>query len=132
MPPVPGPGHQTVLPTPELPKYRDLVVHYSHIAIEARCENPDLVVSYQDNLCRLGLTRYQDSAYLATPNAYTALEQDPFVLHYIESVKKDDEYSEVAVKRGYIEITRFGKMFCAACVIDKDTPKDFLVLEEMP
>jgi hypothetical protein len=112
--------YQPLPPTPKLDAYYDIFIHYSHIALEAKCEYPDLVVSYQDNLCRLGLTRYEDSAYLAAPNAYSALEQDPFVLHHIENVKEDSRHPDAIVKHGYIERTPFGKMFCDACVIDKN------------
>lgn len=103
--------------------------NFSFIRRDSKCEVLELVPSYLNNLCRLGLTEIPIGDYLSDPenqtkqrrksHIYSELKKDKEVVELIKDTafKKD---SFVDIKDKVIDLTDFGRQFCSACVIDKN------------
>ena len=91
---------------------------FSFIGREAGCEHPNLTPAYVNNLCRLGLLSMPEDLHFADASLYESLEQAEELREDKEQIQKDDK-KEVRFSRKVIRLTRFGRQFCSACVIDK-------------
>ena len=89
---------------------------FSLLGEQAACEHPNLVISYADNLCRLGLVEIPAYKHLAEPGLYEPLEIHELVNTIREQYKNQ---GEVKIERGVLRPTDFGVQFCQACVIEK-------------
>ncbi len=89
----------------------DLAIrNFSLIGREAACTYPELILSYQDNLCRLGLLEIPSGEFLTEPGIYEPLENDAD----LQGLRQ-----EGLSLLGHIRRTTFGGQFCQACVIDR-------------
>jgi len=99
-------GHSTVMKS------------FSHLGNEASCIFVDLVPTYLDNLCRLGLAQIPFGTHLTAPGTYEPLEND----NSLEPIKKyitEKIDRAVVIDRRVLIVTELGKQFCKACVIEK-------------
>ncbi len=101
--------------------YAVVVRNFSNIAREAACEHRDLVPSYLDNLCRLGLLEMPPGKAMIVELAYEALESAKELATAKERIDASRD-STVAFERKIVAITTLGKQFCQACVIEKGSP----------
>ncbi|MDR6943026.1 hypothetical protein J2W55_002879 [Mucilaginibacter pocheonensis] len=69
----------------------------------------DLVPSYIDNLCRLGILEKLLDSWVATPNIYDQLTEDSL----LDDIKKEIIQSGNTLKynKGLIQLTMFGRQF---------------------
>jgi Abortive infection alpha len=95
----------------------NLLENYSIIGQEAGCTHLELVPSYLNNLCRLGLLQMPPGRQLIEANAYDSLvhtkEYQDFEKQYI------GENTTVTRINKYIELTTLGVQFKNACLNDK-------------
>lgn len=101
--------------------YKLLLRNYSHIGREAACEHQDLVQSYLDNLCRLGLLEIPPGKTLADVAAYEVLESANELAALKEQIDADGDHT-IDFERKTVVTTMLGKQFCEACVIEKGSP----------
>lgn len=101
------------------PVWKLLIRYFSHVGDEARCQHPDLVGSYIDNLCRLELCRVPSDIELADDEEYKSLENDPRIKALKAQLEEADEKLRT-VRRAMI-VTDFGRQFIAACVVPKSS-----------
>ena len=80
------------------------------------CESKDLIPSYINNLCRLGLLEIPSDRKLHDSKLYDKIVKD-FSLHVLENVQKNGATVDFYEKM--IEPTDIGKLFIKACVVDK-------------
>jgi hypothetical protein len=109
--------------------YNAVYRNISFIGRDSKCEVLELVPSYLNNLCRLGLTEIPVGDYLADPKnqtkrrtkspIYSELKRDKEVVEIIkDTALKKDFFADI--KEKVIDLTDFGRQFCSACVIDKN------------
>lgn len=101
--------------------------HASRLGIEARCEHPERVPLYIDNLCRLGLTELRPVRIADDTRGFRALEESAEVQAAIARVqanpppplktgaKEDDDRVVADVQRKALYVTAFGRRFYEAC-----------------
>lgn len=114
---------QSVLPIIDVvAKTKDLsgsirrLKNYSHFGNLASCSFNDLVVTYLDNLSRLELIKiYSDKAYV-NDELYKDLDNDPFILKYIEEGNANNPDFTYSIEHESIDITNLGKQFISACI----------------
>lgn len=98
-----------------------VVRNFSDIGREAACEHRDLVPSYLDNLCRLGLLEFPPVTKLADEAVYEALESADELASAKEQINAVSD-RRIEFDRKVVEITTLGQQFCQACVIEKGSP----------
>ena len=100
----------------------DIKRKYSDIAESLKCEFPMQIENYLDNLERLGLIITTMDNYLVDETIYMNLENNKYIndLKNIPQEYKNKGYDKFMVKKGFLELTEFGKRFCTICVINKE------------
>jgi hypothetical protein len=96
----------------------DVLVNFSTLGQQAGCEHLDLVPTYIDNLCRLGLAEVPQFLEYKAAGVYDALEQSPVVQatkQRIESVPNQT----AKIQRKGLAVTQLGKQFARICVTKK-------------
>ena len=93
--------------------------HFSLLGYEAGCLHSDLVPSYLDNLCRLGLAEIPDGYEYARPDIYEPLEKHPVILELMADIEKLEDMKPI-IEREFLHLTTLGKQFCDACVVEHD------------
>lgn len=101
---------------------RDVLRHFSLLGVDAKCEIPNLVPSYLDNLTRLGIIEIPQFFRYMAPNVYDALENHPEVLAVVELINKQPDKVASIDRKGFF-VTQLGRQFIAACVVDHSTLK---------
>jgi len=96
----------------------DIFKNFSDIGDTAKCDNPENVGSYIDNLERLGLISTEYGSYLVDKAKYESLKKHPI---YNKTVKElapfySENYHHQKNKEGFYSITHFGQLFSAVCV----------------
>lgn len=104
--------------TPEKSGGVDVLVNYSHLGKLAGCEFEQLVPTYIDNLCRLGLAEVPTMFAYTSKGVYDALESDPVVLQVKLAIEKNEELRATVNRKG-LRITELGKLFSRICVQTK-------------
>jgi len=97
------------------PKMAIYKQHVSLIAEDAGCEHPDLILSYLDNLRRLGLVDIHSGSLFqldSTLKIMQDLENHEKIREFIEMYKD----SNLEVIRESIVLSSLGRQFCDACV----------------
>ena len=87
--------------------------NFSDLGEKAKCQDPNGIQVYLDNLCRLELCRLQGNA-LASGERYSSLESHEFPKQVMENIDKD-KYN-ARIERDHILITEYGFAFIKACV----------------
>ena len=101
--------------------YNVVVRNFSYIGREAACEHPELVPSYLDNLCRLGLIEIPPDRQLSDVASYEPLQSAHELATFREQIDALGDRT-VAFDRKVAVITTLGEQFCQACVIEKGSP----------
>lgn len=90
--------------------------HFSTLGEDAKCEHPEMILSYLDNLRRLGLVEFSAKSYYEPAHGeMLKLESHPRVQKFIADYK-DDPNSTLEIIRESISVTNLGRQFCRACV----------------
>ena len=97
---------------------KSVLVHYSHLGNVAGCQFPQMVPTYVDNLCRLGLSEVPTFGEYTTKGVYDALENDPLVKAHKASIESNSEIQPV-LERKVLMVTELGKQFARICVLSK-------------
>jgi hypothetical protein len=80
---------------------------------EARCDHPNRLDTYLENLQRLALVRVPESELLADDEVYMALRANEVVKGWLDSAQTAG-WKPFTVARA-VTITSLGKEFCDAC-----------------
>jgi hypothetical protein len=105
-------------PTPEKNGGQDMLVNFSLLGNQARLEFPQLVPTYIDNLCRLGLSEIPSMFQYTTQGVYDPLENAEVVLKMKSQIESNDEW-RCSISRKGLRVTELGKQFARICVLQK-------------
>jgi hypothetical protein len=94
-----------------------IVRHVGTLAFDAKCENPDMLPKYIDNLCRLGLTEVPPMRWLVEDFRYDRIKSLDIVS---ATEKKIPNGSTFDFERKTIGLTVLGAAFRDACVTTPD------------
>ena len=92
--------------------------NFSHLHKIVTVERPDLIPSYLDNLCRLGILDIPALTHITTPKIYEPLETDTDLdglKSHIETVMK----RKVELNQKMVKLTSFGNQFVQNVVREK-------------
>jgi len=101
--------------------------HFSLLARQAGCEQPERTAMYLDNLCRLGLAELRPVRIADDTRMFRALETNPEVLAAIARIEaripelenahpnEDGNRIVADVQRTALYVTAFGRQFYEAC-----------------
>lgn len=98
--------------------YTTIIHNYSHIPKIVSVTRADLVSSYINNICRLGILEVPALVAITTPNTYEPLENDKDleeVKYYIKNIME----RKVNFSRKVLRTTSFGQQFIENVVKDK-------------
>lgn len=98
--------------------YISLYSNYSHLSKIVVIKRPDLIPTYLDNLCRLGILEIPSGVYLTAQNAYEPLESDLEWVAIKELLEKESD-KKIGFGRKLIKPTAFGKLFIENVVKEK-------------
>ncbi|VVN25206.1 hypothetical protein PS619_04531 [Pseudomonas fluorescens] len=102
----------------------ELASNISLFGIKAKLENPNVVRTYLDNLCRLGLIALPTENSYIDDAVYAELEGSAEVEKYRNSTRLRPDHS-VKIHRHAVTITNLGKHFGQICVKGrKKTPEN--------
>ena len=93
----------------------ELVGTYAH---DAGCEHREFAAAYMVNLERLGLVTINRGAWLAAPDAYDRITEDPKFKEIVERLDQEEEHKS-RVEKFFVSITPFGRQFGKACIASK-------------
>jgi hypothetical protein len=97
--------------------YNLMYTKYSHLHKRIKVNRPDLMPSYIDNLCRLGILEVPSGIHMTAPNIYEPLENDVDLYSLKETIEKMN--CDVDFNRGVVKPTSFGTLFIQNVVIEK-------------
>lgn len=104
-----------------LPDNKGHIVQYKNHSLfgllAPNIKAPNLIPSYIDNLCRLGLIEIPALEHLTDDAVYKPLEESPEIQVHISTVKLLGR--EVDFNKKYVRATSFGLQFCGAVVAEK-------------
>lgn len=92
--------------------------NYSHLSKVVELPYPDLIPSYIDNLCRLGILKIPSQVYITAENTYEPLESDTY-LDNIKQQIESEEIRKVEFERKTLRLTVFGNQFIKNVVNEK-------------
>lgn len=98
----------------------NMLENFSVIGSEAGCNHLDLVPSYIDNLCRLGLLIIPPGRHLINDSMYDVLINSAEVANIREALRLVDPTLDISFIKKYIEVTSLGAQFQTACVVNKN------------
>lgn len=98
--------------------YQILYSNYSHLHKQVKIERPDLIPTYLNNFCRLGILEIPSGKHMTAPNTYEPLENDKELNQLKEQIAKLDDRL-VVFDRKAITTTAFGKLFVQNVVTEK-------------
>jgi hypothetical protein len=98
--------------------YLVIYSNYSHIHKKLKIQRPDLVSTYLNNFCRLGILEIPSAQFMTAPNTYEPLETD-MELSSIKQQIRNIEDTKIAFHRKAISTTAFGKLFVQNVVNEK-------------
>ena len=96
----------------------EVAVNVSLLGGMAKLELPDLVPSYLDNLCRLGLAEIPTGYTYSDTTLYTELENSPQVKAHQQKINQSPDLVW-KLNRGAVKVTSLGRQFGSACVITR-------------
>lgn len=97
---------------------QDVLVNFSLLGQQAGCEHLDLVPTYIDNLCRLGLAEIPAMYQYTGPGVYDPLEKSLAVTMLKQQIEQSPEFDPELDRKG-LRVTELGKQFARICVIPK-------------
>lgn len=93
---------------------KEVLQNFSHLALRAQCQHPQLCATYIDNLCRLGLAEIPPF-YQYLDDSYAEIEADPLVRSLIGDIESSQE-RVAAVERKGLRITTMGRQLIRTCL----------------
>lgn len=99
--------------------YMIITSNYSHFSKTITFTAQDLVPSYIDNLCRLGVLEVPNWKFLSAPNTYESLENDPDIIELKTNTEKDNTIFTIEFERKVVSTTNFWKLFIENVVVSK-------------
>lgn len=106
-------------PNPEgLNGGKEILINFSHLGQEAKCEYPDMTPTYINNICRLGLAEVPTFWEYTYKDAYETLQNDPQVAEFRRAIEQNPKIQPVIERKG-LRVTELGKQFTSVCVIRK-------------
>lgn len=94
-------------------------LHFSLLADQTNCQQPDLIQIYLDNLCRLGLTVFRDDVFLSNKDVYAPLENHPIIEGLLAQVVAENR--SPIIRRQFIQTTFLGDKFCEICIASNES-----------
>ncbi|MGI8465582.1 DUF4393 domain-containing protein [Pectobacterium punjabense] len=86
----------------------------SNLESECKINNPSLIGSYINNLCRLGLVEIPSEYYMIHDDLYKRIESSPLVQGMVIQINRMVDV-EVVIRRKILRVTSFGRLFAKAC-----------------
>ncbi len=99
-----------------------ILLNFSTIGEEAKCDLPLSTPAYLDNLCRLGLLEIPALTEMKRAGAYSSVEEHSFVKIVLKQID-DRPDREPKIFRKCIRTTEFGNQFITTCIIDYKSKK---------
>lgn len=92
--------------------------NYGHLHKKVKIQRPDLIPTYLNNFCRLGILEIPSGKHMIAPNTYEPLETDSELTSLKQQI---DNYGDrkVSFERKVIMTTAFGKLFVQNVVNEK-------------
>lgn len=98
--------------------YSIMSENFSHISNMVKLTRPDLIPTYINNLCRLGILDIPSMVSISNPNTYEPLESDK-QLEPIKILIEQTMKRKMSFKRKVVKPTTFGRQFIQSVVKDK-------------
>ena len=98
--------------------YSIIFSNYSHLHKTVQIDRPDLVPTYLNNLCRLGILEIPSDKKMILPNIYESLENDSELSELREHILNLDNRT-ISFERKAIVTTAFGRLFIQNVVNEK-------------
>lgn len=96
----------------------DVLMHFSLLGEQARCQHPHLTPSYLSNLSRLGIIEIPTFFQYTAENVYKSLEEHPTIQALKKQIEATNRRAEIN-KQG-ARLTPLGRQFINACVVPHD------------
>jgi hypothetical protein len=98
--------------------YQTVFSNYSHLHKEVNIQRPDLIPSYIDNFCRLGILDIPSGKYILDPNTYEPLESDYDLVSIKQQIEKTGDRT-ISFDHKMVTTTAYGKLFVQNVVVEK-------------
>lgn len=95
-----------------------LYSNYSHINKVVEIKQADLIPTYLNNLCRLGILEIPSDIHLSAPNTYEPLE-NALEWESLKELLKKEPNQKIGFERKVIKPTAFGRLFIENVVKEK-------------
>ena len=95
-------------------RHRVVVRNFSNLGHDAYCQFPLMILSYSNNLTRLGIIQFIFDGELADKEPYEELKKHSVIQNALKEIQ--DAKHESRFERGYVITTAFGRQFAAACI----------------
>lgn len=95
----------------------DLLVNVSTLGQQTGCEHLELMPTYIDNLCRLGLAKVPDTYRYTIPGIYDPLEES--MKEVVQAVAASNPERHGVIVRKALIVSPLGKQFANICVRPK-------------
>lgn len=93
---------------------------FSNVPELSGCENTLNSERYINNFVRLGLINHIDDEWYTDDSIYEPLKEHNYIVScydfYNAKYKNDEEFKELAYRKGLCELSAFGKSFCDICL----------------
>lgn len=97
---------------------KDVLVNFCQLGELAGCEFNNLVPTYIDNLCRLGLCEVPPMWAYLSPGVYDLLENSSVITEIKAQIEQNPEIKAKVERKG-LRVTELGKQFARICVAKK-------------
>lgn len=96
----------------------DIIKNFSNVGELSKCERPNEVAKYFDNLIRLGLlTSAESMSSLTDKSLYEPLKNHRWVIpHSTDDKAKQKGFAKVNFGESFVELTSYGRSFCDICL----------------
>ena len=112
--------------------YNTLVANFCLMAEQASCDHPGLILTYVDNLRRLGFIEIFEGKHIAKPGYYNAIEKHPIIKATIDNITAHfGDARKPLIQKETIRVTALGKQFVYTCVA-KESGTDYKTTESDP
>lgn len=93
--------------------YRTLLEKSTLVPFQVKLDFPENIHAYYDNLIRLGILVDMLDVYVAVDDEYDKIKE-AYHFEQFDSLIPD-KYKRLVLNKSYYDITKFGRMFIAAC-----------------
>jgi len=93
---------------------KEVLQNFSHLALRAQCQHPQLCATYIDNFCRLGLVETLPF-YQYLDDSYDEIEADPLLRSLVADIESSQERIATIERKG-LRITTMGKQLIQTCL----------------